>query len=371
MKIDIITKNLLTKLTFINDAISAKSQLPVLLNLLLEAKEGKLTLSSTDLEIGIETTIPATIIEDGGITVPARTFTELISSLTDASITLQTANNTLEVTGKRTKSVFQTIAREDFPKLYEEKGELIAVMDDEGLRDAFSKVVFSASTDTTRPALSGVLMRREESGFLLVATDGFRLSLHHYKLSNTNTKTNVHKSFIVPARVFRELLSIKDEKREVEMYVSANNNQIIFQHGDTILVGRLIEADFPNFEKIIPSDFSLSVSFDREELYSAVKICSIFARDSANIVKFHIQKDHITISSSSPSVGENTVDVAAVLTGEENEIAFNAKYLLDLFNTLSEEKLVFDMIGPLNPGVFKINGDASFLHLVMPIRTGQ
>jgi DNA polymerase-3 subunit beta len=257
----------------------------------------------------------------------------------------------------------------DFPRLYDERGELIAEMDEKDLRRDFSTVVFSASIDTTRPALSGVLVRREAEGFLLVATDGFRLSLQHYKLPNT--KTDIQKSFIVPARVFRELLSIKEEKKKVEMYITETGNQILFQQGETVLIGRLIEAEFPNFEKIIPTDFSLSIVFDREEMQKAVKICSIFARDSANIVKLNLRKDHITVSSSAPSVGENTVDVDAVLTGEENEIAFNAKYLLDLFSNLSENELVFEMIGPLNPGVFKIKGDASFLHLIMPIRTGQ
>jgi DNA polymerase-3 subunit beta len=154
------------------------------------------------------------------------------------------------------------------------------------------------------------------------------------------------------------------------MYVAEASNQICFKQGETLLIGRLIEAEFPNFEKIIPSDFSLSAIFDREEMLDAVKICSIFARDSANIVKLHLEKDHITVSSKSPSVGENTVDVDAKLSGEENEIAFNAKYLLDLFGNLTEERLVFEMIGPLNPGVFRVQGDDSFLHLIMPIRTG-
>lgn len=369
MKVDVVVNNLIEKLSFLNHAISARSQLPVLLNLLIETKNGKLRLSSTDLEIGIETYISATIIEDGGITLPARTFIELVGSLSDTTITIQTSQNILEIISKKTKSVFQTMPREDFPKLYDERGELIAVMKEKDLRKDFSSVVFAASQDTTRPALSGVLVRREAGGFLLVATDGFRLSLRHYKLSNT--KTSAQKSFIVPARVFRELLSIKGEKEDVEMYIAAGSNQILFQQGETLLVGRLIEAEFPNFEKIIPSDFSLSVVFDREEMYKAVKICSIFARDSANIVKLHLQKDHITVSSYSPSVGENKVDVDAVLTGEENEIAFNAKYLLDLLSSLSEEELLFEMIGPLNPGVFKIKEDASFLHLIMPIRTGQ
>lgn len=369
MKIELITKDLLQKLSFLNHAVSSKSQLPILLNLLLEAKDKRLKLTSTDLEIGIETRISATITQEGGITVPARSFTELMNSLSDNSITLQTAQNSLEVISKKTKSTFQTIAATEFPKLYEERGELIAVMEDETLKNAFNRVVFSASADTTRPALSGVLLRPEAEGFLLVATDGFRLSLKHHKVEGVKAKEE--RSFIVPARVFRELMSIKEEKREIEMYTAPNTNQILFRQGDTLLIGRLIEAEFPNFEKIIPSDFSLSVSFEREELLSAVKICSIFARDSANIVKLAIQKDRITVSSSSPSLGSNTVDVSAKLTGEENEIAFNAKYLLDLLSALPDEEMVFDMIGPLNPGVFKIKDDASFLHLIMPIRTGQ
>lgn len=369
MKIEINVSNIANKLSFLNHAVSSKSQLPILLNISLETKDGKLRLSSTDLEIGIETSIPATIFEEGGITVPARTFTELVNSLPDSTITLQTNDNILEVIGKKTRSVFQTISRSDFPKLYEERGELIATMLEDDLRKAFSTVIFSASTDTTRPALSGVLVRRESTGFLLVATDGFRLSLQHYKLSNT--KNEINKSFIVPARVFRELLAIKEERQEVEMYVASASNQIVFQQGETTLIGRLIEAEFPNFEKIIPTDFSLSVNFDREELLKAVKVCSIFARDSANIIKFKFQQDHITVSSSSPSVGENTVDVDAKLKGEENEIAFNSKYLLDLLGTITADNLVFDMVGPLNPGVFRVDGDTSFLHLIMPIRTGQ
>lgn len=370
MKVEIIVNNLVSKLSFLNHAISTKSQLPILLNILIEAKDGKLELRSTDLEIGIEVKIEATIIEEGSVTVPAKNFTELITSLTDATVTLETVQNTLEVVSKKSKSVFQTMPATDFPKLYDERGESIAVMDGKELKRGFSSVVFSASVDTTRPALSGVLIRPESGGFLLVATNGFRLSLQHYKVS-TSAGVDGEKSFIVPARVFRELLSVKDDSREVEMYVSEESNQIMFQQGDTLLIGRLIEAEFPNFEKIIPSDFSLSVIFDREEMLDAVKICSIFARDSANVVKLHLEKDHITVSSQSPSVGGNTVDVDAKLTGEENEIAFNAKYLLDLLNNVNEEKLVFEMIGPLNPGVFKIDGDNSFLHLIMPIQTGQ
>jgi DNA polymerase III subunit beta len=122
------------------------------------------------------------------------------------------------------------------------------------------------------------------------------------------------------------------------------------------------------YEKIIPLDFSAKIAFNREELLKAVRICSIFARDSANIIKLALQKTTITVSSQAGSVGENTVTIDAQLSGEENEIAFNAKYLLDVLSHLPDDQLVFEMTGPLNPGVFRTEKDPSFLHLIMPIR---
>lgn len=369
MKVQILTANIQNKLSFLNKAISPRPQLPVLQNFLIEAKGDRIKLSSTDLEIGIEIFCSAIIHEEGETTVPARSFTELVGSLTDESLTLETDGTALEVRTKRTKSIFQTISSEEFPKLYEDKGEQLAVLNGKDVRKELSSVVFSASTDTTRPALSGVLVRKEKEGFLLVATDGYRLSLRHYKI-NTDTAGDTA-SFIIPARVFKELLSFKDETSAIGMFISHANNQVVFQQGDTTLIGRLIEAEFPNFEKIIPSDFSVSVSFERDELLRAVKICSIFAKDSANIIKLALNSDSITVSSGSSSVGENTVRVDAKLKGEENEIAFNARYLLDVLSNLEDKNLVFDMIGPLNPGVFRIDGDTSYLHMIMPIRVQE
>lgn len=366
MKINILTTNLQTKLSFINRAISQKSQIPILLNVLLETEEGKLKISSTDLEIGIEVYIPATIDEEGSVTIPAKTFIELINSISEESVTLETEGETLKVLSKRTKSVFQTINSDEFPKLYKEKGEKIATFNEFEMKKDFSSIIFAAAIDTTRPALSGVLVKNEEDGFLLVATDGYRLSLKHHKAADQ--KSSLTQSLIIPARVFRELMSIKEESQEIEVFASTESSQVIFSQGGTLLIGRLIDASYPNYEKIIPTDFSTNVSFDREEMQKAVKICSIFARDSANIIKFSLQKNQITVSSQSPSIGENTVTVEANLKGEENEIAFNARYLHDVLAGVDEKEIEFEMTGPLNPGVFRIKGDASFLHLIMPVR---
>ncbi len=370
MKIHINTEQLQKKLAFINHAISSKTQLPVLQNFLLETQENKIVLSSTDLEIGIETFCKATIDEPGVVTIPAKTFTELINSLPIETITVESTDQNVHVTSKKTKSVFQTIPKEEFPKLYEERGVLSATLHAEQLRKDISSIVFAASTDTTKPALSGLLVKQETEGFLLVATDGYRLSLKRHAVIKNDQEQPVNNdiSMIIPARLFRELHAIREEKEEVIMYIAKTSNQVLFDMGETILVGRLIEATYPNYQKIIPGDFSAQSFFDREEMLKAVKICSIFARDNANIITLSLKKESIIVSSKTASAGENTVTVEATLKGEENEIAFNARYLMDLLGNVNADRLEFAMTGPLNPGVFKIAEDESYLHLIMPIR---
>ncbi len=257
---------------------------------------------------------------------------------------------------------------QEYPKLFEEKGERVATLVTQDVKNDFSTVIFSAGADATRMQLTGVLLEKEKDAFLLVATDGYRLSLKRSKINET---TNQELRMIVPSRVFRELIALREEATEVGMYLAKDKNQILFELAETVLVGRLIEGEFPTYEKIIPTDHSASVVMDREEVLKAVKICSIFARESANIIKFSLKDSKVVVSSSTPSLGENTVDVEAKLTGEENEIAFNAKYLHEVLSVLSDEEVIFEMTGPLNPGVFKIKNDPSFLHLIMPIRLQQ
>ena len=369
MKVTLSTLTLQKKLSYVNKAISSKAQLPILSTLLIETNDGKIQMSGTDLEIGIQTLLTGTVEEEGAVAVPARSFIELITSLPDEEVTLQTTETGLQVHTKRTKSVFQTMNAQEFPKLFDEKGELVASLKTQDLKRDFSYVIFSSSTDATRAQLTGVLIEKEDEGFLIVATDGYRLSLKHNKLADV-TKSSGQR-IIIPARVFKEVIAMRDEAKEVGMFVASDKNQVLFELQDTILVGRLIEGEFPNYEKIIPTDHSATAVMGREELLKAVKICSIFARESANIITFSLKNGKTVVSSQTPSLGENTVDVEAVLTGEENEIAFNARYLLEVLTVLEEEELSFEMTGPLNPGVFKIKSDPSFLHLIMPIRLQQ
>lgn len=377
MKIQVQTDILQKKLLFVNRAVSTKSQLPILLHLLLEAKDNKLQISATDLEIGIQVSIPITIEEEGTITIPAKMFSELIASLPIETITLQVVENQLEVKSKKTKTKFQIAVKDDFPKLFEEKGEEIAVIKNDILQKSLSMVVFASSFDIVKPALTGIFIKKEIhdgiQSFLLVATDGYRLSLKKTTVGNakqdkSEQEEQLSNGILVPARVLREINGIKNKEKQIAVCVSSKNNQILFYDEDTLLVGRLIDAKFPNYEKIIPQDYETRVFFDREELQKAVKICSIFARETANIVKMSLKKEGIIVSANTPSVGENIVEVEAKIKGEENEIAFNAKYLLDLLSNIEENNMVMEMTGPLNPGVFKLEDDESFLHIIMPIR---
>lgn len=370
MKVQVLTEHLQGKLPFINHAISQKSQLPVLLHLLLEAKNNTLTISSTDLEIGIRTHIRATVEEEGEVTVPAKMFSELILALQQGKIALQTVDNGLTITSQSSKTTLQTGDANEFPKLYQEQGKKLLSLTRAYFEQDFPKIVFAASVDTGRPALSGIFLTREASDLIAVGTDGYRLSLKRYNGPKTKdiAEPDLSIPLLIPARVIREQIAVKEDEETVVVYVSSESNQIIFEQGGTTIVGRLIDASFPAYGKIIPTSFTTSAQFDREELQKAVRICSIFARETANIIKFTLQKDKIIVSANAPSVGENSVEVEATITGEESEIAFNARYLLDLLSHISDKTLLFEMTGPLNPGVFKIKGDNSFLHLIMPIR---
>lgn len=369
MKAVFLIENLQKKLPFLSHAVSGRNQLPILGNFLLEAKRGKIIISATDLEIGIISVLPASVEKEGKITVPARIFSDLLQSIEGEKAELELKETSLRIKGKKVEANFQTMPVEDYPKILDEKGEKIGEFKKDVLIKELQRIVFSASTDAGRANLSGLLIKKEGKNFSLVATDGYRLSLKTgFSISGAGKAFD---KLLIPARTIRELLTIKEEGENIELFVSQKTNQVIFSLSDTLLVGRLIEAEYPAYEKIIPTGFSSKAEFSREEMLSAVKICSIFARETANIIRISLKKEKIVVSANTPSVGDDRVDVDAKVTGEENEIAFNARYLLEILSSLENEEMVFEMSGPISPGVFKIKTDPTFLHLIMPIKVQE
>jgi len=365
MKAFFLIENLQKKLPFLGRAVSTRSQLPILGNFLIETKKGKIKISATDLEVGIITTLPASVEEEGETTVPAKTFSDLLQSMGEGKIEITTKDTSLRIKGKGVEANLQTIPAEDYPKILEEKGEKIGEFKRDALGKELQRTVFSASQDQGRASLSGVLIKKQKKSFSLVATDGYRLSLKNgLSIAGGQGLDKI----LIPSRVIRELLAIKEDTEDIGMFVSKKTNQIIFILGDTTLVGRLIESEYPVYEKIIPNGFSTKAEFSKQEMLSAVKTCSVFARETANIIKLSLKKEKIVVSANTPSVGDDMADVDAKVSGEENEIAFNARYLLDFLSAIEDEEIIFEMSGPLSPGVFKLKNDPSYLHLIMPIR---
>lgn len=369
LKTTLLTENLKEGITFTFHGVSSRNTLPILSNFLIEAKKGNLMVSATDLEIGIRTTIPAKIEKEGRVVVPAKTFTDLINSIDEEKIELEESEGKLTLTTKGTKTNFTTQSADDFPSLFEEKGEKSAEFDKKNLEETLSRVVFAAAQDSTRPALSGVLIKAEGGEAVIVATDGYRLSLKNDKKTIKGAK-NKNIDLLISARALKEVLGAKKEG-VVSLYSNEANNQVIFELGEGLVVGRLIEAEYPDYQKIIPEDFSTKVRFDRAHALNAVRSCSVFAREAANIVKIQILKKEVIFSSAATSSGENEVRIDAVGEGDVNEIAFNARYLQEFLGSVDEEEIVFEMTSPLSPGVFKVAGDDSFLHLIMPIRVQE
>lgn len=366
MRAAFLLENLLLKISFLNHAVSPRPQLPILSGVLIEAQKGKIKLSATDLEIGVSTEVPASVEEEGKAVVLAKPFFEMLASVSEEKINLEKKDSEVLLAGKKTRASLTTLDEGEFPKLFEEKGESAMVIKKEDLEKDLGRVVFASSQDIGRPAFSGVLIKKEGDGAVLVATDSHRLSLN----KTQSVKIKAGKPVLVSARLIRALLSQKTEE-DVEVSIFEKNNQVVFSLGDTMLVGRTIEAEFPDFEKILPDGFESKAEFDKQEFLQALKTTSIFARDNANIVRITLRRDKVSVFAKSPTLGQNSVDVAAKTSGEENEIAFNNRYILELLQNIGGDQIVFEMQGPLNPGVFKVANDPNFTHLIMPIRVSE
>lgn len=367
MKLSVLQENLVKGLSIVSRLATSKTQLPVLANILLITEKGKLKLSATDLETGINFYLGAKIEKEGAITIPAKVLFEFISSLSADKVNLETKGDSLQILSGNSKAEINGIGAAEFPKIPGFSGKPTLSFAVETFKEMVDQVAFAAATDEGRPVLTGVRVAVENNNLVLAATDGYRLSVKELKDLKAG---ELKKVLIIPARTLQEVSRIKEEGR-VKILLMKKGNQMIFGFEDVEVVTRLIEGEFPAFEKIIPQEKKTSLIAEREELLKAVKIAAIFARETANIVKFSILNSQFSISANGPQVGSNESVVEAKIEGEENKIAFNFRYLLDFLSSIISEEIIFEMTGPLNPGVFKSKGDPSLLHIIMPVRVQE
>lgn len=370
MHIIVLKENLVKALSVVNKAVSIKPTLPILSNILIKTENNLLKLSATNLELGLIVTLGAKIEQEGEITVPGKLLTEFINSLTAEKIELILKDNNLIVKTDKTHASFTTISSSDFPPFPEvpKNGKTFPI---NKIKDAILKTVFAASNDESRPVLTGIKTVISNGIMSLMATDGYRLSINKVEIDDKKENLEI----ILPATSLLEVIRIAEilKAEEVGFFIIENKNQAVFTLSGVNIFTRVIDGEFPNVEKIIPVEFKTKVTIDRDQLSQSVKTASLFARGAANIVKIKVEKDGLRLSANTPQVGEDEDFVEAKVEGEEMEIAFNYRFLLDLLNNFSDELLIFESSGSLNPGVFKpVNSKRpntrSFLHLIMPVR---
>lgn len=370
MKIQILQENLNKGLTNASRSISSKTQLPILANVLLRTDKSRLQISATNLETGISLWLGAKVEEEGEITIPAKILTEIVASLPAGKIDLDVKGNTLKIEAEGYSANLNGISALEFPKLPVYLPENLFSLPADKLLEAINQVSFAAATDEGRPVLTGVLVRIEGKNLSLAATDGYRLSLKTIVLENA-VKDNL--SLLLPAKTLMEVARIIAEGKGgdqslVQMGFTQEQNQVVFVFPELELFSRVIEGDFPPYEEIIPQNFTTKAVIDKEDFARAVKVVSIFARDSANIVKLKISNGSLEMSANSPQVGENKNSLEVKTEGDENEIAFNYRFLQGFLNAVSSSEVALEMSGPLTSGVFKTLDDDSFLHIIMPVR---
>jgi len=365
MKVSCTQQNLARGLGIVSHMVGTRTTLPVLNNILLKTEKGRLKLAATDLEIGISTWIGGKVLKDGAVTCPARLISEFTTTNTDKTITLELKDATLNLSSEHFKANIKGIEAGEFPLIPEVKGGISLEVGAQDLKDGILKTVFACAIDETRPVLAGVYVVVGGGKLKFVATDSYRLA---EKALNLLSKGASNASFIIPARTMAEIARLIDESIE-KVEIKVGENQVEFKLGPTELVSRLIEGSFPDYEQIIPQNIKTKLELGTSNFTNAIKMASFFARESANNVKIKIKKPKsIQILAVSPQIGDNTSDLEGSFTGEELEIAFNAKFILDVLQFVGSEMIDLELAGPLSPGLIRPAKDKNYRYIIMPLR---
>ncbi len=370
MKLSVMQENLARGLSVVSRAVSTRSTLPVLANVLLRTEDAGLKLTATNLEIGITYWVPGKIETDGATTVPAKLLTDLVNSLQGGDrVDLELGpNETLHLRCGRFESHLKGIDAEEFPAIQTTGERPTTRIAQNALRRALEQTAFAAATDEARPILTGVLCRFEGDSVTLAAADNYRIAVTTIPVLDAVADTSV----VVPARALTELMRIlADSDDPVEVVLAQSRNQILFHLEGVDLVSRLIDGQFPNYQTVMPKTHTTRAVLDREELLRAVRPAALIAHESANIVKLQVGSDGepgITVSANA-EIGDHVGQVEAAVEGDGTTIAFNARYLADVLSNVGAEQFAIELQGPLAPGVFKPIGDDHYVHVVMPVRT--
>ncbi|MEA3368836.1 MAG: DNA polymerase III subunit beta [Candidatus Ratteibacteria bacterium] len=372
MKVKVEKESILKGIQTVQNAVSPKSTLPILSNLLLDTQKNRLNLFCTDLELGINTTISAEVIRPGSISIPVKKTGDIIKELPDKEISLEVIKNQIEI--KCSKSFFKIfgLPKEEFPKIPIFKEDKEISLSQNTLKTIIKKTNFSVSYNETRYVLNGLYFKIDKGILNVVGTDGRRLSCVSVKLKETK---GVSFSFIIPIKAIQELSQIlQDEKSEVVLKVGENQVSCKIPSslglGEINLTSRLIEGTYPNYEQVIPKEIEKRIKIKREEFLTATRRAAILTSEKANSVKFSFTpQGKLIISANTPEVGESKEEMDTVYKGEELNIAFNPHFLIDVLKNIESEEINIGLSNSLSPGVIQpADKNENYICVIMPMR---
>lgn len=341
--------------------------LPILNNVLLQARKDGLTVIATNLEIGIKTKIRGKIEKEGDLTVPARLLTEFVNTLKKENIEITGQENSLTITGENHQTAIRGMDASDFPVLPEVSNEFSLTIPADDLRKALGQVLFAVSADESRPELNGVFMRIEANRLILAATDSYRLS---EKTINLEKASAAEREIIIPSKSMVELSRILEFEDADSVLLAINENQILATCGNTELVSRLVAGAYPDYRQIIPRGFQNDVSFSIADMTRAVKSTALFCKQGINDVKLSLDKrfTDIAVSAENSIHGKNTSNVPSLSKNQALDIVFNYRFLLDGLSHLGGETAALKTNDPTSPAMLTDPSDASFTYIIMPIK---
>lgn len=362
MKLQATQENLNKALSTVSRVASGRNTLPVLANVLIKTESNRLCFMATNLDIAITHYIGAKISNEGSITVPARLMQDFIASLPAGVVDLELEKTKLNINTKHYQSTINGVVADDFPVMPIISGGVKWKIDAKNLKQALSQVVFAASSDETRPALTGALIFSQDGQLFIAATDSYRLA--EKKLGGQKQDIKL----LVPATALQDVLRILGDFNG-EVGVTHNDQQVLFTIGDVELVARLLEGNYPDYQKLIPSKFSVSAELKRADILSVTKVSSLFARESAGSVTVNLDeaKKSLSIHSIASQLGENTAEAEAKVHGN-GSITINSRYLIDALNALEGDEVTFSFNGKLEPILVKGTG-SDYTHIIMPLKS--
>ncbi len=363
MKLQVTQENLHKALSSVGRVANSRGTLPILSNVLIKTIGNRLSIAATNLDIAITHYIGSKVKDEGAITVPARLMVDFVASLPSGTITLELDETKLKITTDQYESVINGTTAEEYPVMPAIADGSTWKVPSKVLRSGLQQVLMAASSDESRPVLTGVFVHTHNKNLYLVATDSYRLA------EKTLMKTAQEANLLIPATAMQDLLRILSDVED-EVIVTHDEQQVLFRVGDVELVARLIEGTYPDYRKLIPNSFAQSAVLKKQEFINITKVSSLFARESAGSVTIHLDntKQEVSIRSIASQLGENTASASGIIDGE-GVITLNSRYILDALHAIQGDDVKIAFNGKLEACLLSGPKHGDYLHVIMPLKS--